>query len=130
MVHVSAVAKNAADDKLRNAMRKFAHNFSPPATVVLISGDINFAGELSDLRDRHSFNIVLVHNTWTNDQLKAFAHKTYLWEDFVEDVEGKKEKVGIGTCGWMILVVVNCLFLPMPPLSHTHRDPLSPQRWW
>lgn len=130
MVHVSAVAKNAADDKLRNAMRKFAHNFSPPATVVLISGDINFAGELSDLRDRHSFNIVLVHNTWTNDQLKAFAHKTYLWEEFVEDVEARKEKVGTGTCGWMILVVVNCILLPMPPLSHTHRGPLSPQRWW
>lgn len=100
MVHVSAVAKNAADDKLRNAMRKFAHNFSPPATVVLISGDINFAGELSDLRDRHGFNIVLVHNAWTNDQLKAFAHKTYLWEEFVEDVEEKKEKVGL-TGGWV-----------------------------
>jgi len=99
VVHVSAVAKNAADDKLRNAMRKFAHNFSPPATVVLISGDINFAGELSDLRDRHGFNIVLVHNAWTNDQLKAFARKTYLWEEFVEDTENRKERVRSDLCG-------------------------------
>ena len=59
VVHVSGNSKNAADDKLRQAMRRFADVYttimppdSPPATIILISGDINFATDLSDLRYR------------------------------------------------------------------------------
>lgn len=61
VVHVAGNSKNAADDKLRQAMRRFADiscanplnaSWPHPATVVLISGDINFATDLSDLRYR------------------------------------------------------------------------------
>lgn len=61
VVHVAGNSKNAADDKLRQAMRRFAdiscsnpmNSSGPyPATIILISGDINFATDLSDLRYR------------------------------------------------------------------------------
>lgn len=61
VVHVAGNSKNAADDKLRQAMRRFADiscsnpihsSWTHPSTIVLISGDINFATDLSDLRYR------------------------------------------------------------------------------
>ena len=37
VVHIDAISKNAADDKLRQNIRRFADIYSPPATIVLIS---------------------------------------------------------------------------------------------
>lgn len=52
LIHVSSQSKNAADDKLRQAMRRFADIHGPPAAIMLISGDINFSSDLCDLRHR------------------------------------------------------------------------------
>ncbi|KAL5473340.1 hypothetical protein EMCRGX_G027810 [Ephydatia muelleri] len=87
VVHVSAVAKNAADDKLRQSLRRFAHTYHPPCTVVLISGDVNFAAELKDLRHAHNITITLVHNIQTSDALKVFANKLVLFDDLLQDLE-------------------------------------------
>ena len=87
MVHVSAVAKNAADDKLRQSLRRFAHTYHPPCTVVLISGDVNFAAELKDLRHAHNITITLVHNRQASDALKVFANKLVLFDDLLQDLE-------------------------------------------
>ncbi|XP_055080079.1 meiosis regulator and mRNA stability factor 1 isoform X1 [Periophthalmus magnuspinnatus] len=62
VAHINATAKNAADDKLRQSLRRFAETHTAPATVVLVSSDVNFASELSDLRHRHGFQVILVHN--------------------------------------------------------------------
>lgn len=44
VVHITATSKNAADDKIRQSLRRFSDTHSPPATVVLVSckyrGDI------------------------------------------------------------------------------------------
>lgn len=53
LIHVSSQSKNAADDKLRQAMRRFADIHGPPAAIMLISGDINFSSDLCDLRHRY-----------------------------------------------------------------------------
>ena len=87
MVHVSAVAKNAADDKLRQSLRRFAHTYHPPCTVVLISGDVNFAADLKDLRHAHNITITLVHNIQTSDALKVFANNLVLFDDLLQDLE-------------------------------------------
>lgn len=52
LVHVASICKNAADEKLRQALRRFAERHGSPSAVILISGDINFAADLSDLRHR------------------------------------------------------------------------------
>lgn len=37
VVHITATSKNAADDKIRQSLRRFSDTHSPPATVVLVS---------------------------------------------------------------------------------------------
>ena len=86
LVHVNAIAKNAADDKLRQHLRRFAHTFPAPSTVVLISGDVNFSPELNDLRHIHNITIVLVHNQQASEALKVFANTLINFDDFLRDV--------------------------------------------
>ena len=88
-MHVNAESKNAADDKLRQYLRRFAQTHRPPATVILVSGDINFAGELSDFRHRQNFNIILLHNRQAAEALKACANKTYCFDDFTKSLPEK-----------------------------------------
>ncbi len=83
---MSAVAKNAADDKLRQSLRRFAHTYPPPSTVVLISGDVNFSPELNDLRYIHNITIVLLHSSHASVALKDFANTAIDFESFIADV--------------------------------------------
>ncbi|KAJ8946870.1 hypothetical protein NQ318_006780 [Aromia moschata] len=61
LIHVSSMSKNAADEKLRQSLRRFAELHPPPSGIVLISGDINFAADLSDLRYKKKIRVILVH---------------------------------------------------------------------
>ncbi|XP_032896172.1 meiosis regulator and mRNA stability factor 1 isoform X2 [Amblyraja radiata] len=83
VAHINATAKNAADDKLRQSLRRFAETHTAPSTVVLVSSDVNFASELSDLRHRHGFQIILVHKNQVSDALLQHAHKHIKFEEFV-----------------------------------------------
>ncbi|XP_022794519.1 meiosis regulator and mRNA stability factor 1-like [Stylophora pistillata] len=86
VVHINATSKNAADDKLRQSLRRFAQSYLPPATVILVSGDINFAAELSDLRHRHNFQVICLHNAQAQDALLACAHETKRFDRFTADL--------------------------------------------
>lgn len=37
VAHINATAKNAADDKLRQSLRRFAETHAAPATVIVVS---------------------------------------------------------------------------------------------
>ncbi|KAM5152310.1 meiosis regulator and mRNA stability factor 1 isoform 2-T2 [Mantella aurantiaca] len=86
VAHINATAKNAADDKLRQSLRRFADTHTSPATVVLVSTDVNFALELSDLRHRHGFHIILVHKNQASEALLHHAHELVLFEEFISDL--------------------------------------------
>ncbi|XP_066496657.1 meiosis regulator and mRNA stability factor 1 isoform X4 [Tiliqua scincoides] len=86
VAHINATAKNAADDKLRQSLRRFADTHSAPATVVLVSTDVNFALELSDLRHRHGFHIILVHKNQASEALLHHAHELIGFEEFISDL--------------------------------------------
>jgi meiosis arrest female protein 1 len=94
IVHVNATAKNAADDKLRQSLRKFANTYHHPATVVLVSGDVNFSPELNDLRHVHNITVILVHNSQASEALKVCAHKTVLFDQLIADVPPPKHTSG------------------------------------
>ncbi len=91
LVHVNAIAKNAADDKLRHHLRRFALTYPHPSTVVLVSGDVNFSPELNDLRHIHNITVILVHNSQASDALKVFAHTLINFDEFLRDVEAPRE---------------------------------------
>uniref|UniRef100_A0A8C7NMJ8 Meiosis regulator and mRNA stability factor 1 n=1 Tax=Oncorhynchus mykiss TaxID=8022 RepID=A0A8C7NMJ8_ONCMY len=98
VAHINATAKNAADDKLRQSLRRFAETHTAPATVVLVSSDVNFASELSDLRHRHGFQVILVHKSGqTSDALLQHAHRHVAFEEMVADLpprQAVKSQVG------------------------------------
>lgn len=86
VAHINATAKNAADDKLRQSLRRFADTHTSPATVVLVSTDVNFALELSDLRHRHGFHIILVHKNQASEALLHHAHELIRFEEFISEL--------------------------------------------
>ncbi|XP_075894127.1 meiosis regulator and mRNA stability factor 1 isoform X2 [Nelusetta ayraudi] len=86
VAHINATAKNAADDKLRQSLRRFAETHAAPATVVLVSSDVNFASELSDLRHRHGFQVILVHGNHTSSALMQHANVHVAFQDITADL--------------------------------------------
>ncbi|XP_037103442.1 meiosis regulator and mRNA stability factor 1 isoform X2 [Syngnathus acus] len=86
VAHINATAKNAADDKLRQSLRRFAETHTAPATVVLVSSDVNFASELSDLRHRHGFHVILVHGNHTSQALLQHAHSHVSFQEITADL--------------------------------------------
>ncbi|XP_066944259.1 meiosis regulator and mRNA stability factor 1 isoform X6 [Macrobrachium rosenbergii] len=92
IVHVGSTVKNAADDKLLQSMRRFADIHGHGATIVLISGDSNFATELYDLRYRKNLRVVLVHNAHAQDSLKLCAHETALFSEVTQELPQRSTK--------------------------------------
>ncbi|KAL1423372.1 hypothetical protein MTO96_021133 [Rhipicephalus appendiculatus] len=85
VVHINAVSKNAADDKLKQCMRRFVDIHGSPATLLLISGDVNFSTDLSDFRHRRQIRVVLLHGGSAPEALTACAHESY---SFVQVASG------------------------------------------
>lgn len=86
VAHINATAKNAADDKLRQSLRRFAETHTAPATVVLVSSDVNFASELSDLRHRHGFQVILVHGNHASPALLQHANCHVAFQEIAADL--------------------------------------------
>ncbi|XP_054289728.1 meiosis regulator and mRNA stability factor 1-like [Macrosteles quadrilineatus] len=86
VLHVPSQSKNAADEKLRHGMRKFAHTHGSGSAVVLISGDVNFAPDLCDLRHRYKIYVILVHNDSCSESLIMCAHETYRFSNLVANL--------------------------------------------
>ncbi|KAM9483471.1 meiosis regulator and mRNA stability factor 1 isoform 1-T1 [Clarias gariepinus] len=114
VAHINATAKNAADDKLRQSLRRFAETHTAPATVIVVSSDVNFASELSDLRHRHGFQVILVHKTQASPALLQHAHLHVLFEDLVSELPPR-----------MLIKSQPCLNLLFVHNLPTHRDTKS-----
>jgi meiosis arrest female protein 1 len=54
--------------------------------LLNISGDVNFAPDLSDLRHRKKFDVVLIHKEQVNDALLSCATEHHLYEDLIKDL--------------------------------------------
>ncbi|XP_055952236.1 meiosis regulator and mRNA stability factor 1-like isoform X3 [Argiope bruennichi] len=86
VVHISATSKNAADDKLKQCMKRFVDTHGTPATLLLISDDVNFASDLSDFRHRHNIRIVLIHRGHAHPSLLTCAHEHYTFSTITQDL--------------------------------------------
>ncbi|VVC29950.1 OST-HTH/LOTUS domain,NYN domain, limkain-b1-type,Marf1, conserved domain,PIN domain-like,Marf1, RNA [Cinara cedri] len=84
LVHVTSVCKNAADEKLRLSMRRFADLHGSPAAVVLVSGDVNFASDLCDIRHRKKMHVILLHNELCSESLILCANEHHNYTHIVE----------------------------------------------
>ncbi|XP_065659913.1 meiosis regulator and mRNA stability factor 1-like isoform X2 [Hydra vulgaris] len=86
VIHINASSKNAADLKLMQQLRRFALSNPSPATVLLLSGDINFVNDLSDLRYRHNLHIILLHNKQASQALLQCAHESECFDVFTDRI--------------------------------------------
>ncbi|UJR30896.1 hypothetical protein I4U23_018406 [Adineta vaga] len=82
IVHVPDRKSNAADRQIMLDLVRFERIHHPPATIVLISGDIDYVGILSGLRHQAGFRVILIHNKPAKEELKATVHEHYQWELF------------------------------------------------
>nr|CAH7737791.1 unnamed protein product [Callosobruchus chinensis] len=97
LIHVASTSKNAADEKLRQSLRRFGELHSAPAGVLLISGDINFAADLSDLRYRNKIRVILVHNVNVADALILCANEHHSFTELMKDIPANRAKVTANT---------------------------------
>ena len=96
LAHVPSGAKNAADEKLRQKIRRFGELFAHKnAAAILITGDINFISDITDLRHRCGVQVILIHNDHTNEQLKSVANQTCLHEQILKEIPDKVAKDGM-----------------------------------
>lgn len=84
LIHVDATCKNAADEKLRQSMRRFADTHGSSACIVLISGDVNFVPDLCDLRHRKKIHVILLHLDNCNTNLILCANEHYSYSELTE----------------------------------------------
>ncbi len=82
--------KNAADEKLRQSMRRFVdahgHREDQDVALVLISGDQDFLPDLSDFRHRQGIVVVLLHNRLAPDHFRRAADVAMDFHELVRDV--------------------------------------------
>jgi hypothetical protein len=84
LIHVPDQKANGADRQIMLHLDRFERIHRPPATIVLISGDIDFIGKLSDLRHQAGFHVIVIHNKPAKEELKATVNEHYPWEFFTE----------------------------------------------
>ncbi|XP_020292238.1 meiosis arrest female protein 1 isoform X2 [Pseudomyrmex gracilis] len=104
LIHVAATCKNAADEKLKQSIRRFADIHGSPAAIILISGDINFAADLSDLRHRKKIHVILLHKKNTSEALILCANEHY---DFLELTEQLPSRTPAKGCESYDLLISN-----------------------
>lgn len=97
VIHVASISKNAADEKLRQFLRRFGELFLPPAAVLLISSDINFAADLCDIRYRRKLRVILIHSRDISDALRLCANETHNYCDIIQDLPQSKVRKLIQT---------------------------------
>lgn len=93
LIHVCGTQKNAADEKLRQCMRRFGELHTAPASLLLISGDINFAADLSDFRHRKNMEVILVHKQNTSSALITCASSHYCYNELTASLPRNPKSV-------------------------------------
>ncbi|CAF4403488.1 unnamed protein product [Rotaria sp. Silwood2] len=87
IIHVPDRKPGAIDRQIMLELDRFERVIRPPATVVLISGDIDFVGKLNDLRHQAGFQVIVIHNKLAKEELKATVNAHYSWEFFTQPLQ-------------------------------------------
>lgn len=102
LMHVPGGQKNAADEKLRSELRRFSDTYKLTGSrVVLISGDVDFAAEIHEIRYKNLIHVVLIHNDQAKRSLTDTANQSIRYAEFVagirKDEKSKEAKAPVPT---------------------------------
>ncbi|XP_037093618.1 meiosis regulator and mRNA stability factor 1-like [Pollicipes pollicipes] len=101
VMHVPATSKNAADEKVKQSLRRFSDQYPAPATVLLITGDMNFAPDLTFLKHRKKHRVILIHNRQARPALLNCADERHQFDDLLArlpDVRQQESRGGDRLC--------------------------------
>src|SRR5262249_31659579 len=70
---------------------------APPASIVLISGDIDYIQKLADLRYGKGYHITLLHTPNAKEELKKTANAAHEWSQFLKGCRDNKRSKPIIT---------------------------------
>jgi hypothetical protein len=96
IIHVPDRKPGAADREILLELDRFERAHRSPATIVLISGDIDFVGKLNDLRHQAGFRVIVIHNKPAKEELKLTVDAHYPWELFAESLHEQQQQPIIG----------------------------------
>ena len=91
IIHVVSNRKNAADDKLKQIMRRFADIHREGSRIVLISGDVDFAADIADFKRRMCLSVILLHNANASESLLLAASEVYNFYEILSALPVKYE---------------------------------------
>ena len=74
---------------MRQSIRRFADENKPPSTIVLITGDVNFAPDIADLKNRKKCNVILIYPEQASDSLKMCSNQKICYSDFLMDLPNR-----------------------------------------
>uniref|UniRef100_L7LZS2 Putative deah-box rna helicase n=1 Tax=Rhipicephalus pulchellus TaxID=72859 RepID=L7LZS2_RHIPC len=102
LMHVPGGQKNAADEKLRSELRRFSDAYKLTGSrVVLISGDVDFAAEIHEIRYKNLIHVALIHNDQAKRSLTDTANQSIRYAEFVanirKDERAKEAKASVPT---------------------------------
>lgn len=90
VVHISSDRKNSADEKLRVKLRRFSDAYKLLGSkIVLITGDVDFASEVHEMRYHHLIHVVLIHNDQAKRILVDCANESIRYSSFVQSLKPK-----------------------------------------
>ena len=82
IIQTSGGKQNTVDRKIFIDLDTFAAaHRGEQATVILISGDIDFVSKLDSLRCKSRFRVIVLHNSVAKSELLDTADEHYLWSD-------------------------------------------------
>ncbi|CAF0858872.1 unnamed protein product [Adineta steineri] len=82
--HIESTKYGAVDIQIHKDLQRFIEQHKTSATVVLISGDIDFINDINELRYRHKHYTIIIHNPQAKEQLLKTANEFIPWEEFIE----------------------------------------------
>lgn len=82
--YIGSTKHGVMDFQILKDLQRFREQHKSPATVVLISGDVDFIKHLNELRYRDRHYTIIIHNPQAKAALLKTANEAIPWTEFVE----------------------------------------------
>ncbi len=80
------VKRGDVDRAIYKDLQSFKEQHKTPATIVLLSGDIDFIQCINDLRYSYKHYIIIIHNPQANKEFLKTANEAIAWQEFTRMV--------------------------------------------
>ncbi|CAM4986704.1 unnamed protein product [Rotaria socialis] len=84
IIHILNIKRGEADERIKKDLQQFKEKQESPATIVLLTGDIDFINHVNALRFSSPHYIILIYNPLANEKLLKTANEAYPFHIFVE----------------------------------------------